>query len=896
MNLPCTRFLLTLFIFLSLSFLVVRASAQCQDITADIVSTTPSVDAEDSVIQICQGQSVTFWGAATFETSADGATYTWKFGDGTTASGTIASHTFTNGGVYVVDFIAMDAAGCTSKNCGTRLVVQVSTRPDFTGTTGTEKVCLNDLAYLTGVVTPATSFYECAPPVSDTTYLEDEEGATYQTSITVDCFTPCDTVKDSTDIASICMNIEHSFFGDLIVNIICPNGQSTLLFNGNTGGPTGTYLGGAIDDEAFTVGIGADYCFTENAAWGTMPQENAAGNWVFAGMPVRRSMTPGDYKPQGNFSDLIGCPMNGDWTIQIDDDAGSDNGYIFSWEVNFNTNLLSPDYTFTPKYINRTWSGPGVISVADGDAVVLPPSPGLNCYTFTATDEFGCSYDTSVCVTVIDPGNPGVNTNTSVCANFENINLLDLMNGFPDPGGVWTGDGTSATGVFNPGISGPGNYSFTYTRTVEFCDTSATLNIRVDSIPAVSFDLLLTKGCSADTVRLYNNSDGTSYLWNYDDGSPLDTTKNPIHFYYEQGIYDIMLTAINSNGCRDSTYKTVNTHHPINAIFSQSKDSVCQSEDNLVSFTDQSAGSIVSWHWDFGDGTTSADANPDHTFTVAGTYRIMLAITDDIPCSDTFYRTVYVDSIPFLELSFDNDSICNGDRVNFSVNYLYTTTAVTWDFGDGTGFNTKDEYNLFHGYDTPGSYTFTVTTHQPVCKGVADSGKILVRPYPVVNLGPDTFICPNGTPVGLEPKDRLLDLPSIKWLWSTGSTSPVLRVTEEGVYRLTADLDGCKTTDEIEVKKDCYNDIPNSFTPNNDGINDYFYPRKMLTKGLSTFSMSVYDRWGQKVFETNNTDGRGWDGRFNNQDQPMGVYIYLIDATFVDGAAEKHTGNVTLIR
>jgi len=897
MNQSCTRFLLKLFAFVSLFLYTKEARAQCQDISASIVSTVPAADPADSIIKICQGQAVTFLGAATFETSAEGATFTWKFGDGATASGTTASHTYSAGGVYVVDFIVTDPAGCTSLDCDSRLVVQVSTRPDFTGTSGPEKICLNDMASLTGVATPSTSTYQCAPPVSDTTFLEDSEGASYETSISVDCFTPCDTIRSSNDIASICLNIEHSFFGDLITRITCPNGQSTLLFDGNTGGPTGTYLGSPIDDDGdLTAGTGATYCFTESAAWGTMPQENAAGNWVIAGWPARRSITPGDFKPQGGFDALIGCPMNGDWTIQIDDDAGSDNGYIFSWEINFNPNLFPPDYSFAPKYVNKTWAGPGVISITDGNAVILPPSGGLNCYTFTATDEFGCSYDTSICVNVIDPGNPGVDTDVHLCANFENINLLDLMGGSPDPGGVWTGTGASSTGVFNPGISGPGTYTLVYTRTVEFCDTSATLNVTVDSIPVVAFDFLLTKGCSADTVRLMNNSAADRYLWNYDDGSQRDTVKNPVHVYPDQGIYDIWLVAINNNGCKDSTYKTVNTRHPISAAFSQNKDSICQSEDNLVSFTNQSAGNIISWHWDFGDGATSMDPNPTHSFLNAGTYHIMLVVTDDIPCTDTFYSMVYVDSVPFLDLSFDNDAICNGDRVNFTINYLYTTRAVTWDFGDGSGFDTKNEYNLFHSYNTPGAYTFTVTTHQPVCEGLSQSGSILVKPYPVVNLGPDTFICPNGTPVGLASKNYLSDPASVKWLWSTGSTSPLIRVAEEGIYRLTADLDGCKTTDEIEVKKDCYNDIPNSFTPNNDGINDYFYPRNMLTRGLTNFTMSIFDRWGQKLFETMSTDGRGWDGRFNNKDQPVGVYIYLIDATFKDGASEKHKGNVTLLR
>src|SRR5690606_6796167 len=96
--------------------------------------------------------------------------------------------------------------------------------------------------------------------------------------------------------------------------------------------------------------------------------------------------------------------------------------------------------------------------------------------------------------------------------------------------------------------------------------------------------------------------------------------------------------------------------------------------------------------------------------------------------------------------------------------------------------------------------------------------------------------------------------------------------------------------------KDCYTDIPNAFTPNGDGENDYFYPRQLLSKGVAAFQMTVYNRWGQKIFETNSTNGRGWDGKFNGKDQATGVYIYQIKAVLNNGKIEEYTGNVTLMR
>ena len=90
--------------------------------------------------------------------------------------------------------------------------------------------------------------------------------------------------------------------------------------------------------------------------------------------------------------------------------------------------------------------------------------------------------------------------------------------------------------------------------------------------------------------------------------------------------------------------------------------------------------------------------------------------------------------------------------------------------------------------------------------------------------------------------------------------------------------------------------IPNVFSPNGDGLNDYFYPRSLLSSGLTSFKMDIYNRWGQLIFETTSTEGAGWDGRFNNTMQPGGVYVYIIDCSFKDGQHEHHQGNVTLLR
>ncbi|MGN6476049.1 MAG: gliding motility-associated C-terminal domain-containing protein, partial [Flavipsychrobacter sp.] len=140
--------------------------------------------------------------------------------------------------------------------------------------------------------------------------------------------------------------------------------------------------------------------------------------------------------------------------------------------------------------------------------------------------------------------------------------------------------------------------------------------------------------------------------------------------------------------------------------------------------------------------------------------------------------------------------------------------------------------------------------------------------------------------------------PNYHWRWNTETkdTTANIMVHHPGTYSVTVDNNGCTAADSIVVKKNCYIDIPNVFTPNNDGYNDYFLPRQFLSRNVSKFDMTIYNRWGQKVFETNTLEGRGWDGKFNGTDQPEGVYIYVIKVSFGNDTNESYDGNITLLR
>jgi gliding motility-associated-like protein len=895
-----TKFTSVLLVLLCAAF-ITKAQPPCQTVIANITNTSPAADPIDTTtIKICKGTTVTFAGNGTFSNSGVGATYQWHFNDGTVQVGTTASKNFPNEGVYVVDFIVTDANGCGNKNCNSRRVIQVSTTPHFNQSVIPDSVCMNKYSTLQGIVTPVPGIYNCAPPVADTTFLPDGNGVSYTTSIGVSCFTPCDTVRDSTDIESICLNMEHSYIGDLIVSITCPNGQSALLFNGNGASQLGTYLGEPNDESCGAVqnmipGVGYTYCFSPTATWGTFVAECNLSNWVpNVGCLPSNSMAPGSYRPEASYNNLVGCPLNGNWTITVTDDQSSDNGFIFFWDITFSQTL--GNYAFMPTYPQQFWSAsPDIVGSANASSVVIKPTTsGTHCYTFHAIDAFHCPYDSTFCLQVIDPGNPGLDSTAKICLNQDSVNAFNYLRNNPDPGGVWSGTGVSPDGSFNPSTVGVGTYPVQYKLSKWHCDTTATVTFHVVNNVNIDFSFSVGLGCTADTIHLTNLSDSGKYWWNYGDGTmPDDTTLNAVHIYQDQGVYEVRLKVQNLEGCVDSAVKVVDVKHPLIAAFSSNIDSVCQTEGTPIQFTDASIGNVAAWKWTFNDGGSSSLQNPTHTYTLAGMRQVKLTINDNIPCFDTVVHYIYVDSVPFIKLHVDRHAICTGEAINVSSDYLHPAVNLIWDFGDGTHWNQAEAST--HSYDNPGVYYFFVTGDYPVCAAVTDRDSVVVNAYPKVNLGPDTVLCLDGPAITVTDLNNTND-PQMHFLWNTGATTPSIDIVHPGKYSMTATKNDCATTENITVNKDCYTDMPNAFTPNGDGVNDYFYPRQLLSLGLTNFSMMIYDRWGQKVFETTNTNGRGWDGKFNGKDQPMGVYIYQITATMQNGRVEKYSGNITLVR
>ncbi|MBN2667711.1 MAG: T9SS type A sorting domain-containing protein [Bacteroidales bacterium] len=192
-----------------------------------------------------------------------------------------------------------------------------------------------------------------------TTFLPDGSGVTYTSVLPISGFGVGETITDLSQVQQICANMEHSYMGDLSIRIIAPSGESVMLKNFPGGGATD--LGepvatGQVDGSAGSTmtdpGNGFDYCFNDAPNYGTMNSE--AGNYSHTyidnlGHNLTDSYLPaGAYTSDQPFSNLLGATKNGNWTIEVIDHYGLDNGYIFYWSIS-----LLGEYPDTIAYISE---------------------------------------------------------------------------------------------------------------------------------------------------------------------------------------------------------------------------------------------------------------------------------------------------------------------------------------------------------------------------------------------------------------------------------------------------------------------------------------------------------------------------------------------------------------
>ena len=408
----------------------VQCVPSCQRIEAEIAQTTPgAIPIDTGWVDICPLGTVTFDGNALFpqngikynQTLAN-SVFEWNFGDGTSQTGKKVSHVFTKSGGFVASLTVKDQLGCKSTNY-VRKKIRVATAPIFSASMPTNNFCIGDTIRLKANINSINSLanlnvipkalaFSPSGIRSDSLALPDGDGTSYKTSIRFSDFPAGATLTNIADLVQIGVNMEHSWLRDLLISIECPNGQSAILHNylGRIGNKV--TIGQPVETDTITPksGIGYDYQWKYNAL--NDPWLQWANN-----NPSKGALPSGDYRPYESFTKLIGCPLNGDWSIKVQDLWSRDNGFIFNWNIAFNPKLLTNKETFVAKIVDSKWLDNNTTIFTSRDSLVaVAKAAGVQSYTFRVNDEFGCTHDTTLTINVLPPTNP----NCKTCANVKN--------------------------------------------------------------------------------------------------------------------------------------------------------------------------------------------------------------------------------------------------------------------------------------------------------------------------------------------------------------------------------------------------------------------------------------------------------------------------------------------
>lgn len=384
-------------------------------------------------IRVCVGDTVTFQDQGSFAQPGFVLNnYMWDFMDGDTANGTTVQHSYDIPGLYNVQLFVTDDNGCSNPNL-IDLQVLVGTIPDFTGFPGDTSICLGES--MSFVAQPETyevlwNGFPGSQQIDDGCLPDTLLGVSQDVTLLQTGFSAGSTIQNVNDLQSICLDLEHSFMGDLVILVECPNGQSTILHQ-QGGGGTQIGIPNPLDNvdcsDPTTQGTPFTYCFTPGATetWVDWVNNNGFGQTIPAG----------NYASVQPLNNLVGCPTNGVWTLTVIDNWAADDGTLFGFGLTLDPSYYPPIQTFEPQIglgnDSSFWFNPQFQTFLSPDAdslVVTPTQSGAFTYEYFVQDNFGCEYDTSVVLFVEALSPTFAGNDTSLC-NSSVLNLNGQITG-----------------------------------------------------------------------------------------------------------------------------------------------------------------------------------------------------------------------------------------------------------------------------------------------------------------------------------------------------------------------------------------------------------------------------------------------------------------------------------
>ncbi len=564
---------------------------------------------------------------------------------------------------------------------------------------------------------------------------------------------------------------------------------------------------------------------------------------------------------------------------------------------------------------NWFWTFGDGASSASNTPVHQYANPGSYTTTVINTDKSsGCTSTYTKVVTVLDIVRAKFDIRDSIFCQGDIVPYQDLTSA-TSPYTVQTyswhfGDGGTST-LQNPTYAFDTSGVFIDTLSVTTnggCNSKYMRNIYINPKPKADFsafnfcDQTQTQFADSSIVK---TGQTIQWFWNFGNAG-ASQLQNPSYTYPAPGKYSVTLTTTTGKGCKDTMQKFIDIYpKPIAGFISNL---ACFSDS--THFTDTSkiaSGTIINWNWNFDDGSFG-NLHPsfNHYFNVVNdTFNVQLAVESDKGCKDTLVQKVNL--LPIVKFNIDalNAEGCQPYNALFVDSSVVASPSTIsnwkWGFGDG---DFSYETNPAHMYLRDGVYyvNLEVTTSDNCKFTEVLQYPVIVHPHPVANFNNDYYET-DVSNASMTFANSSANSNHYVWNFGDGTTSTEINPShifpDSGTYIVqlnVADNFGCmdSTVKVVRVNGIYSLYIPNSFTPNHDGINDIF---KAYGYGVTNFKLEIFTRWGDKVFNSIKiTDG--WDGKNDNGvDAPVDSYVYRVSIERFDELKPKiYTGNVTLVR
>ncbi len=821
--------------------------------------------------------------------------WAWNFGDGGTSSAQDTTYTYTVPGTFTPSLTVTDVFGCT----GTLVSPQTLavSLPIASLTVLDDTSCPNAPTPIQFTNTSTGGFN----PVYTWTFGDGNtsnalQPPPYQYSL-VGKYPVTLSIKDfygctsTSPITTIVVDTPHADFTMTANYSACPPFQDFF-----------TYTGQNAIKWAWNFG---------NTSGSTLPNPN----YLY--------VNAGDYYPYLTITGHGGCTSKETQHLHIDGPIG-----VLSYSPVAGCDTLTVNFSIaSSNVLTYTWNfnEPGSPQIINNSPTMsfVYTVPGQYSPFVTLTDSAGCKVNQlgQTPINIDSIGNTLFTADKSILCdsgtvNFTNTSVLGLSTTITSYS--WNfGDGSpTQTGMF-PTIShnytSVGSYSATMSiTTLGACTGIYNMSITVAASPKVAVNGLMNQ-CEP-AILTFSGSElvpdpnqPVTWSWIFGNGQSATGQFPAAVSYPKAGEYIVSLTATNKAGCSMMTDTTKPNHlfiYPIPSVDAGPDVTICDTSKLQLNAT----GTATTYNWlppVTGNLSCLACSNPLAT-SPSSTYFIVQGTTlFGCKAQDTINVTV---NTQVTVNATGTDSVCLGQSAS-----LNATGAAIYNWTPAEGLNNPNIANPFATPDAsqignaPSAVImYTVTGYDDLkCYSDTKSINITAFNYPVITLVPNATINV-GSSYQIN-SSATTNIVSLNWtpsnnLSCSNCLTPLATPTKTTKYDLTAINDGgCATTDSIRVQVICDGAnffVPNSFSPNGDGINDRFVVNGV---GLNVIpSITIYNRWGQIVFQKNNfaanTPADAWDGTFNGQPAPSDVYIYTIQILCNNATLIPYHGNVTLIR